>query len=119
MSTQLPTGNCEPIDLNILKGFSDGDWEIEKNLVAIFVRQTDDNIKTLYTNRAHIGSVAWSETAHVLKGSSSSMGADELARLSDIAQKFSGTAQEQTALFDRINNEYLSIKDYLRKKDYL
>jgi HPt (histidine-containing phosphotransfer) domain-containing protein len=104
----------DPVDFSILKTFSDGDVEVEKKLMGLYVGQADKLLQILAENRANKGARLWSETAHALKGSSASIGAKALAELCSNAQRFGGTAEEQAALFSEIENEYVRVKDYLK-----
>ena len=111
----LPASNGNmPLDLSMLKSFSEGDVEMEKKLVGAFVDQSDKNLKMLAENRANTGAKAWQETAHMLKGGASGIGANGLASLCNEAQHFEGTSLEQAALFEKINGEYARVKDHLK-----
>ncbi len=104
-----------PVDLSMLRSFSEGDKAVEQSLMGVFVEQSDKNIDTLAENRTTIGAKAWHETAHMLKGGSASIGANILAGLCNEAQHFKGTESEQAALFEKIDSEYARVKKYLAK----
>ena len=113
---ELPSPDSNvPLDLSILKTFSDGDKEVEKKLVGVYVVQSDKNLKTLAENSTNTGAKAWHDSAHMFKGGSSGIGANVLAELCKEAQHFEGEAQEQAALFEKINGEYTRVKDQLKK----
>jgi CheY-like chemotaxis protein len=113
-----PDGDA-PLDLSILKTFSEGDVEMEKQFIGVFVNQSDKNLKVLAENRVNTGAAAWRDTAHMFKGGSSGIGAKVLAGLCSEAQNFSGAAPEQAALFEKINSEYANVKDHLKKMGLL
>lgn len=112
---ELSSDDDAPLDLTMLKTFSEGDAELEKQLIGAFIGQSDKNLQMLAENSTNLGAKAWHETAHMLKGSSSSIGANVLAGLCNDAQHFKGTAQEQAVLFEKIDSEYTRVKDHLKK----
>ncbi|MEJ0062560.1 MAG: ATP-binding protein [Alphaproteobacteria bacterium] len=110
-----PPGDSDPLDLSVLKTFSDGNVEVEKKLVGAYIDQSDKNLKVLAENRTNTSARAWHETAHMFKGGSSGIGASLLAGLCSQAQHFSGAPADQAALFEKIDGEYSRVKDYLKK----
>lgn len=104
-----------PLDLSVIKEFSEGDVEMEKQLMRAYVTQSDKNMKVLAENRMNAGATPWREAAHMFKGGSSGIGAKTLSELCDQAQLFQGTVQEQAALFEKIDSEYNRLKDHLKK----
>ncbi len=108
-----------PVDLSMLKTFSEGDIDMEKSLIHVFVEQSDKNIKTLSEYRAQSDVQAWQDAAHMLKGGAGGIGAKLLAELCNEGQHFTGNVTEQAALFEKINAEYIRVKEYLGKIELL
>ena len=108
----VPTTSA-PVDLSVLRTYTEGDADMERSLMTIFVDQSDLNLKTLADMSTDIG--LWNETAHMFKGSSLGIGANVLAGLCNEAQHFKGKAQEQAVLFEKIKHEYARVKDHLKK----
>lgn len=102
-----------PLDLTLLRTFLEGDAEQERLLLCSYVKQADENMRILGDNRTSVGAKEWHETAHMLKGGASAIGADILSKLCHEAQDFRGTASEQDLLFQRIHHEYLRVREYL------
>jgi CheY-like chemotaxis protein/HPt (histidine-containing phosphotransfer) domain-containing protein len=116
---ETPADETASVDLSILKTFSEGDTELEKKFIGIFVVQSDKNIKTLAENRANADTKPWHDAAHMFKGGSSSIGANQLAALCNQAEHFEGTAEEKVALFEKIDSEYARVQAHLKKIGYL
>jgi signal transduction histidine kinase/DNA-binding response OmpR family regulator len=104
-----------PVDLTQLRTFTDGDEEMERELLTAFVEQSDRNLATLEKSRSATDSHAWPEAAHMLKGGAGGIGALKLQLLCDEAQNFAGTTERRAELFKKITDEYESVKDYLMK----
>lgn len=110
----------EPImNFEMLRGFSLGDVEVEKELIQVFVEQSDINLESLDRTKNEEGSVEWHESAHMFKGGAAGIGAAPLAMLCAEAQHFKGTAAEQSALFGKIAQAYDKVKNLLRTEGLL
>lgn len=116
---EKPAGADASVDLSILKTFSEGDIDLEKKFIGIFIEQSNKNIKTLAENRANADTKPWHDAAHMFKGGSSSIGANTLAALCNQAEHFEGTMQEKAALFEKIESEYIRVQAHLKKTGYL
>jgi two-component system sensor histidine kinase/response regulator len=103
-----------PLDLTQLRTFTEGDSEIEKELAAAFVKQSDLNLQTLQKNAEGKNEKTWSEAAHMMKGGAGGMGAFVLQALCDEAQHFSGSDEDRQILCLKIAQEYRRVKDYLK-----
>jgi len=108
-----------PVDLSILKTFSEGDVEMEQQLVQVLIEQSDKNIAALRSHLEQGNLKEWQEVAHMLKGGASGVGAKILAALCHEGQHFVGARQEQEALFEKICSEYARVKDFVRKAGLL
>lgn len=108
-----------PLDLSVLREFTEGDHELECQLIDAFVIQSDLNLAILAENCTAIAPKIWVEPAHMMKGGAASMGAKKLSELCHQAQIFAGTWQEQTMLFQHIDAEYKRVKGFLRESGLL
>jgi HPt (histidine-containing phosphotransfer) domain-containing protein len=103
------------LDVSKLRSFSEGDAAMEKELVGVFISQSDINLQTLADTCAGEKISAWQEAGHMFKGGALGIGAENLAALCNEAQHMDGTADERTALFEKINAEYARVKAHLRE----
>ena len=107
------------IDLGIMKSFSEGNPDIEKQLVGLFIAQSDINIKKLADSISKEDCTDWSEAAHSLKGGSGGIGAAKLRRLCEEAQEMTkSTEKQRREMFEEINLNYRQVVDYLRVLGY-
>jgi HPt (histidine-containing phosphotransfer) domain-containing protein len=102
------------VDLSLIKTFSGGDGSIERELIGAFIKQSDKGMKILAENRLSANE-AWRGTAHLFKGGASSLGAKKLEALCEKAENNYGTAEETSALFEKIEKEYDRVKAELEK----
>ncbi len=103
-----------PVDFTQMRTFTDGDIDTEKELIGVFVQQSDINAQTLKENASGQDVSAWTEAAHMMKGGAGGIGAFVLQKLCNEAQHFAGTEEERIVLHEKIAEEYLRVKDYLK-----
>ena len=116
---RLSGAGAVPVDLSRLDSFTDGDKETEKELVGLFVEQSDKTIKILEEQSKSEDKTAWAEAAHKIKGGAGSIGADTLHALCDRAEHSEGAASERYELFIKIKDEYTRVRTYLKEAGLL
>jgi signal transduction histidine kinase/CheY-like chemotaxis protein/HPt (histidine-containing phosphotransfer) domain-containing protein len=109
------TSSKTTLDLSLLKSFSEGDTKTEREMAAIFIQQSDINLKILDENRHGEDADAWRESAHMFKGGAASIGAVHLSKLCEQGQHFVGVPEDRAALFEKISTEYAIVKEELKK----
>ncbi|MFA5040212.1 MAG: ATP-binding protein [Bdellovibrionales bacterium] len=115
MSEETP-----PVDLTMLRTLTGGDAEVEKELMKTFVDQSDKNLNALKEYCSANGECKpWMEAAHMLKGGSGSIGAEELRHFCSDAQLYSGDSAGRHALLEKIEKEYARVKEHLKKEGLL
>lgn len=89
--------DAEPvIDLEHLSGFTDGDPQLEGELLALFLSTSE-----VYLERMHEAlrtGQSWAASAHALKGASANLGARRVMELARIAERSSPDAAQLEAL---------------------
>ena len=110
--------NIPPLyDLKYIRDIADGDKDIEKEFIELFISQSDQNMKTMEENCVDGLSPEWSETAHILKGGAGSMGAVPLSDLFAIAQEMSNaTLEARQDILAQIKMIYSELKAALEKE---
>ena len=107
--------NHIPVDLTQLRAFTDGDKDMEKEFISVFVTQSDKNLQALSCCCIDGKCDAWVEAAHMFKGGAAAIGAKALSNLCSEAQNMPEiTAAARTMLFRKIDAEYAKVNDYLR-----
>jgi CheY-like chemotaxis protein len=115
MSEEMPA-----VDLTMLRTLTGGDAEVEKELMKTFVDQSDKNLQALKESGSSDGECKpWLEAAHMLKGGSGSIGAEELRQLCSDAQLYKGDAAGRLALLEKIDKEYARVKEHLKNEGLL
>ncbi len=109
-----------PVDLTSLRAVTEGDPEVEKELMRTFILQSNNNIETLKKNSSAEGeNKPWTEAAHMFKGASGSLGAETLRQLCHKAQFFEGDSFSRQALLQKIEVEYARVKEHLIKEGFI
>ncbi len=107
-----------PVNFSLMRTFTDGDIQVEKELVEVFVVESEKNMAALKKSRFE-GGHDWVEAAHMMKGGAGAIGAFILQALCNEAQHFSGSSEERQELLAKISSEYERVKAYLRKEGFL
>jgi CheY-like chemotaxis protein/HPt (histidine-containing phosphotransfer) domain-containing protein len=108
------------VDLTMLRTLTGGDAEIEKELMQTFVVQSDENVGTMRKYSSADGeNKPFSEAAHMLKGGSGSIGAEDLRQLCSEAQLYKGNSSGRLALLEKIDEEYARVKEHLKHEGLL
>jgi PAS domain S-box-containing protein len=101
------------LDLSILEEYTDSAEET-KELINLYLQQSDLTLKTLEDNCVDGESIAWSEAAHKQKGGSVMIGANALSALCATGQEMvDSSASERRKLLDAILTEYQTVKKIL------
>ena len=104
------------VDLTMLKTFSEGNHDVEKQLVGLFIAQSDINLANLEMNASKEGYChAWVEAAHTFKGGAGGIGAKNLSKLCEDAQHMEDVrAKKRSEILTHIRSEYLRVKNHLQ-----
>ena len=104
-----------PIDMTHIKSFSDGSKEDERHFVQLFFRQNSKAIEILKANCTDGENISWTETAHLLKSGSASIGATHLYTLCEQAQAQKDVpASERRRQLAAIESEIERITNFLK-----
>lgn len=106
---QPPPSAC--INLTQMRTFSDGNIEIDRELVRSFMEQSRLNMQTLSENQTDGSNQKWCEAAHMLKGGAGSIGASLLSELCMEAQSLLvSTAEDRKELYTQINKAFREVQ---------
>lgn len=103
-----------PVDLSSLKENSMGDDAFFLEMIDMFVKQAEKQIKDLRNACKNGKDEDWVEISHSLKGSAASVGANDLRALCADAQNMPDATQAaRSEILSKIENSYALVKDYL------
>jgi HPt (histidine-containing phosphotransfer) domain-containing protein len=74
----------KPVDLTYLRRFTFGNVELEREVLGLFADQAPQYLSHLRTARS---TKAWGDAAHTIKGSARAVGAWQLARAAEAAER--------------------------------
>lgn len=105
------------INLTIMKTFSEGDAAIEKQLIGMFITQSDGTMAKLETSVVVDGPCdEWVEAAHSLKGGAGGVGAETLRALCAQAQDMQDVSSAaRRAILADIASLYAQVRAALQK----
>lgn len=117
LSPAAPSAEMAPsvVDLSRIRTFSEGDPEVEKELIRLFREQSRKHILNLSKALENNDHEAWCTAAHTFKGGALSIGADRLGSLCGEAQHFEGARQARADLYDRITEAYAAANRCLKE----
>lgn len=107
------------VDFTVLGSFSDGDIDMEKEFISMFVKQTEELLEHMEALLTAGKTDEWRAVAHKIKGGAGGIGADLLQELCDHAQHFDGSLNEFEAMQNKIFEEYECVKIFLKENDRL
>jgi HPt (histidine-containing phosphotransfer) domain-containing protein len=91
------TPACDPVlDLDHLRGFTDGDPQLEGELSTLFLSTAEMYLRSMH--EALASGRPWSSIAHALKGSSANLGARRLSALALAAEHSEPTRSHLEAI---------------------
>jgi HPt (histidine-containing phosphotransfer) domain-containing protein len=91
-----PSGPEPVIDLAHLRSFTDGDPQLENELLTLFLSTADTYLASM--SEALGTGEAWTATAHALKGASANLGARRVMALALVAEGTGANAEQLAAL---------------------
>lgn len=112
------TTSEEPVDIEIINDFTEGDMDIERTLVEIFVKTGWDYVQKMKSAIQSGEHDQWVLHSHSLKGASANLGAHKLTQLCQIAENETpaeNTPEKETILAD-ITNEFEIVRDFLESR---
>jgi HPt (histidine-containing phosphotransfer) domain-containing protein len=107
----------EVLDLDYLESIIEDDKEFEKELFKIFIENSLKNINKLEEAVANNDNNSWYMASHGFKGASSSIGAFELAKQLDFAQKnLEENPQRKKQMIEKIKEELEHVMFFLKSR---
>jgi HPt (histidine-containing phosphotransfer) domain-containing protein len=103
------------LDLEYLKSIIEDDKEFEQELFKIFIENSQRNIIKLEESIESNDKNSWYMASHAFKGASASIGAFELAKILEYAQKnLEDSNENKKQLLDKIKEELELVKEFLK-----
>jgi HPt (histidine-containing phosphotransfer) domain-containing protein len=107
----------QAIDIEFLKTIVDNDREFEKELFQIFVENAKRNIQKMDDASKSSDNNAWYMSAHAFKGASASIGAFDLSKLLEYAQKHpEENIDQKSEVLKRINEEFGLVLAFINER---
>ena len=114
MENVADTKPKKAIDVEFLRSIIENDFEFEKELFAIFVENAHRNIEKMEDAIKDSNDNSWYMASHAFKGASASIGAFELSKILEYAQKHPEENYEQkTELLKKIKTELQLVVEFI------
>ena len=105
------------VDREFLRGIIDNDKEFEKELFAIFSENAQRNIAKLEEAIQDNNNNSWYMAAHAFKGAAASIGAFDLSKILEYAQKNpEDNADKKNQLLTQVRDEMVLVLDFINKE---
>ena len=107
MDNNLNTaGARKAIDVEFLRSIIENDAEFEKELFAIFIENANRNVEKMDDAIKNSNDNSWYMASHAFKGAAASIGAFDLSKILEYAQKHPEENYEQkTELLKKVKEE--------------
>ncbi|MBU6339473.1 MAG: Hpt domain-containing protein [Rickettsiales bacterium] len=104
----------KPIDVEFLRSVIENDAEFERELFKIFIENGNRNIEKLEDSFDPSRYNFWYMAAHAFKGSAASIGAFDLAKILEDAQKSAeDNAEMKIKIVENVKKEFKSVCDFI------
>lgn len=105
------------IDTEFLRSVIENDFEFEKELFAIFSENAHRNLTKLEDAIVKSDNQSWYMASHAFKGASASIGAFELSKILEVAQKSMDVSKEEKVqMMLKIREEFLLVLDFINEE---
>ena len=105
------------IDTEFLRSIIDNDTEFEKELFAIFVENANRNITKMDDAKKDGDGNSWYMASHAFKGASASIGAFELSKILEYAQKHpDDNTAEKEAVLQSVREEFDAVLEFINQE---
>ncbi len=110
-------GVQKAIDVEFLRSIIENDFEFEKELFAIFTDNAQHNIEKMEDAIKKSNDNSWYMASHAFKGASASIGAFDLSKILEYAQKHPDENYEQkTKLLNKIKDELSLVIKFINEE---
>lgn len=105
------------IDIDFLRSVIDNDREFEKELFAIFSENAKRNIVKMEEAINKTDNNAWYMASHAFKGAAASIGAFELSKTLEYAQKHpEDNAEEKNKTLQQVRDNFTLVLDFITEE---
>lgn len=105
------------IDVSFLRSVIEDDREFERELFAIFTENAQRNLSKMDDAIKEADSNSWYMASHAFKGAAASIGAFELSKALEYAQRHPEDSNDDKAkILDRIKNEFNHVLEFINQE---
>ncbi len=105
------------IDLEFLRNVIENDREFEKELFAIFIENAKSNLVKMDEAIKNSDNNAWYMASHAFKGAAASIGAFDLSKSLEYAQRHpEDSMEEKTQILQKIRDEFRLVIDFINEE---
>lgn len=110
-------GAKKAIDVEFLRSIIENDFEFEKELFEIFTDNSQRNIEKMEDAVKNSNDNSWYMASHAFKGAAASIGAFDLSKILEYAQKHPEENYEQkTELLKKIKDELALVIKFINEE---
>lgn len=105
------------VDVEFLESIVDGDADFQKELFVIFVENAERNVKKMEEALKAGDNNAWYMSSHAFKGAAASIGAFDLSKVLEYAQKHPEDSEKvKTEIVDKVREELGAVLEFIDSK---
>lgn len=105
------------IDMEFLRSITGGDQEFEKELFDIFVDNAKKNLTNMEAALKDEDGNAWYMASHAFKGAAASIGAFELSKALEYAQKHpEDSNEEKNRVLAKVRGEFDTVLGFIKQE---
>lgn len=105
------------IDIEFLRSVIEDDREFEKELFAIFTENAQRNIVKMEEAIQKVDNNSWYMASHAFKGAAASIGAFELSKSLEYAQRHpEDNMEEKVRILQKVRDEFRLVLDFINEE---
>jgi HPt (histidine-containing phosphotransfer) domain-containing protein len=105
------------IDIDFLRNVIDNDREFEKELFAIFTENAQRNISKMEEAVKKSDNNGWYMASHAFKGAAASIGAFELSKTLEHAQRHpEDSAADKNTVLQKVKEQFKLVQDFIQEE---
>lgn len=108
------SGKNQPVDVEFLQSIVDDDLDFQKELFSIFVENAERNVKKMEDALKDKDNNSWYMSSHAFKGAAASIGAFDLSKVLEYAQKHPEDSDKvKNEIIEKVREELGAVLEFI------
>lgn len=115
--TEPKSNGHDIIDMAIMDDFTEGDMDLEKQFINIFLEKGWEHIEKMQKNLSDDDIETWKIASHSLKGAAANIGAEHLRESCFQAEEnFEAPKKQKERMLEQVKTEFENVRDFFKER---